>query len=55
VLRVEHLAAIAAQTGRAKDRERVRLFLDEADMDQGLLQAILTRHKLEGAWAAMTA
>ena len=52
VLRIEHLAAIAVQTGRAKDRQRVSLFADEADVDQPCLRNILSRHGLEAKWAA---
>jgi len=50
VLRPEHLVAIALQTGRDKDRERVRLLRDEAELDQAYLQAVLNRHGLEGKW-----
>jgi len=46
VLRAEHLLAIALQTGRAKDRERVRLLREQASLDQKYLAAILTRHGL---------
>ncbi len=52
VLRIEHLAAIAVQTGRAKDRQRVNLFAEEAEMDQSRLKAILERHGLEAKWAS---
>jgi hypothetical protein len=55
VLRVEHLMAICLQTGRAKDRERVRLLLDQARVDQGYLVDILRRHELEGRWKEWTA
>lgn len=50
VLRVEHLLAIALQTGRPKDHERIRLFLKEADLDRPYLAAILKRHDLEKLW-----
>jgi hypothetical protein len=50
VLRAEHLVAIALQTGRDKDRERVRLLRDEAELDEAYLQNILKRHGLEGKW-----
>lgn len=55
VLGVEHLAAIALQTGRAKDRLRVRLFLDEAVLDRDRLDAILSRHGLQEKWKSWTA
>lgn len=54
VMRVEHLIAICLQTGRAKDRERVHLFLKEAAIDFALLQSILQRHGLEGKWQQWT-
>lgn len=54
VLRPEHLLAIALQTGRAKDRERVRLLLEQADLDRTLLDGILTRHALHPLWRQCT-
>jgi hypothetical protein len=50
VLRVEHLVAICLQTGRPKDRERVRILKEQAPLDDQYLQAILRRHQLEGKW-----
>lgn len=50
VLRVEHLLAICLQTGRAKDRERVRILREQATFDDEYLTAILRRHHLEGRW-----
>ena len=41
VVTAEYLAAIALQTGRAKDRERVIRLLDEADIDRTVLNRIL--------------
>ena len=35
VVKAEYLAAIALQTGRAKDRERVIRILEEAEIDRG--------------------
>lgn len=55
VLRVEHLLAICVQTGRAKDRERIRLLRDQATVDQECLADILRRHRLEGRWKEWTA
>lgn len=46
VLRAEHLLAIALQTGRPKDRERVRLLLEEASLDRQYLADVLARHGL---------
>jgi len=53
VLRAEHLAAIAAQTGRHKDRDRVRLLQEQARMDADYLAGVLARHGLEEAWRRM--
>ena len=46
VLRPEHLAAIMVQTGREKDRQRFSTFVQEAQMDEGYLRAVLGRHQL---------
>jgi hypothetical protein len=54
VVRAEHLIAICLQTGRDKDRERVRLFREEAKLDQNLLSDVLRRHGLEGKWKPWT-
>ncbi len=54
VLRVEHLVAICLQTGRAKDRERVRLLRDQATLDQEYLSDLLRRHDLGGKWKEWT-
>ncbi len=50
VLRVEHLVAICLQTGREKDRNRVRLFSEQAELDTGFLAETLTRHHLQERW-----
>jgi len=55
VLRAEHLAAICVQTGRDKERQRVRTFLEQATLDRALLAGILQRHGLEAKFAAWTA
>ncbi|MGH7232253.1 MAG: hypothetical protein ACREJU_12970 [Nitrospiraceae bacterium] len=47
VLRAEHLLAIALQTGRDKDRERVRLLWDQAPLDRDYLLSVFSRHGLE--------
>ena len=54
VLRAEHLAAIALQTGRDKDRERVRLLREQAELDRDYLANVLRRHGLEGNWKQWT-
>jgi len=54
VLRAEHLAAIAVQTGREKDRQRVRLLREQASMDPEYLAGVLSRHGLEATWKQWT-
>jgi hypothetical protein len=54
VLRSEHLVAIALQTGRSKDRERVRILREQAKLDMNLLADILKRHQLEEKWKQWT-
>lgn len=46
VVKAEYLAAIALQTGRAKDRERVIRILEEAKIDRAVLDRILEKHGL---------
>jgi hypothetical protein len=41
VVTAEYLAAIALETGRAKDRERVIRLLEEAEIDRAVLRKIL--------------
>ena len=50
VLRSEHLVAICLQTGREKDRERVRIFREQGKLDLPYLASVLTRHDLEAKW-----
>lgn len=50
VLRIEHLLAICLQTGRGKDRDRVRLLREEGKLDLEFLAAVLARHDLTGRW-----
>ena len=54
VLRAEHLVAIAVQTGREKDRERVRLLREQASMDPEYLAGVLSRQGLEATWKQWT-
>ena len=42
----EHLVAVAVQAGRAKDRQRVQMFLDAGVLDRARLDDILKRHGL---------
>jgi hypothetical protein len=53
-LRAEHLIAICLQTGRDKDRERVRILREQAQLDSDLLASILLRHQLEERWKQWT-
>jgi len=54
VLRAEHLAAIALQTGRQKDRDRLRMLVEQAGMDREYLTGVLVRHGLEEKWREWT-
>ena len=51
VFTAEHLAAIALETGRAKDKARVLQFIEADAIDLDQVQEILARHGLDGAWA----
>lgn len=55
VLRVEHLIAISLQTGRPKDRERVRMLREQATVNAAYMVDILRRHQLEEKWNEWTA
>lgn len=55
VLRSEHLVAICLQTGRDKDRERVRLLRQQGNLDLNYLAGVLARHDLEQKWKQWTA
>ena len=50
VFTAEHLAAIALQTGRAKDKARLLQFIETGVLDPARFQAILGRHGLQEAW-----
>ena len=50
VFTAEHLAAIALQTGRARDKARLLQFVEESVLDATRFQAILARHGLVAAW-----
>ncbi len=50
VFTAEHLAAIALQTGRAKDKIRLVQFVEAGVLDATRFQSILTRHGLQAAW-----
>jgi hypothetical protein len=46
VFRPEYMIAIAASVRRAKDLARIKLLLEQAEIDRNLLEMILRRHKL---------
>jgi hypothetical protein len=50
VFTAEHLATIALQTGRAKDKARLLQFIETGALDAARFQAILGRHRLQAAW-----
>ena len=50
VFTAEHLAAIALQTGRAKDKARLLQFVEAGVMQADLFQSILFRHNLIERW-----
>lgn len=52
VLRAEHLIAICVQTGRDKDRQRVRTFIEEAEINGAVLTQILKKYGLEAMFTA---
>jgi hypothetical protein len=47
VFQAEHIVAIAASVGRAKDKARIEQLLQQADLDQSRLENLLQRHKLK--------
>lgn len=50
IFTAEHLAAIALQTGRTKDKLRVAQFLEWSGFDRPRFNAILERHGLLAKW-----
>ncbi len=54
VLAPEYLVAICLQTGREKDRERVRLLRTQAKLDDELLRGLLQHYTLEAKWKMWT-
>ena len=50
VFTAEHIAAIALQTGRAKDKARVLQFIEAEALDVGQLREIVARRGLSGKW-----
>ena len=50
VFTAEHLAAVALQTGRAKDKARLLQFIEASVLDAARFQGILVHHGLGDAW-----
>ncbi|MGB7622712.1 MAG: hypothetical protein WBN92_10225 [Terriglobia bacterium] len=50
VFTAEHLAAIALQVGRAKDKARLLQFIEAGALDIHRFQAIIKRHALVDRW-----
>ncbi|HUJ09755.1 MAG TPA: hypothetical protein VL171_06990 [Verrucomicrobiae bacterium] len=50
VFTAEHLAAIALQTGRAKDKARLLQFVEAGALDAKRFEAILAKHGLLDQW-----
>lgn len=50
VFRAEHLAAVALDTGRAKDKARVLQFVESDVLDRSQFETILARHGLLPKW-----
>jgi hypothetical protein len=50
VFTAEHLAALALQTGRAKDKARLLQFIESGALEAARFQDILSRHGLMAAW-----
>jgi hypothetical protein len=47
IFRAEHIVAIAASVGRAKDKARIEQLLAQTDLDKAYLEDVLKRHKLK--------
>jgi hypothetical protein len=54
VFTAEHLAAIALQVGRAKDKARLLQFIEAGVLKTERFQGILSRHQLVPAWKEFT-
>ena len=50
VFTAEHLAVIALQTGRAKDKARLLQFIEAGALQVARFQTIVARHGLADAW-----
>jgi hypothetical protein len=54
VFSAEHLAAIALQTGRSKDKLRVLQFVESGVLNSDRLTSIISRNGLTEQWALFT-
>lgn len=50
VFTAEHLAAVALETGRAKDKARLLQFIEAGALEMDRFRGILARHGLDGRW-----
>ena len=50
VFRAEHLAAIALQTGRPKDKARLLQFIEEGVLNLDTFMKIVEKHQLNAQW-----
>src|SRR5207249_4252791 len=50
VFTAEHLAVLALQVGRPKDKARVLQFIDAGKLDNKRFQSIIERHQLRDQW-----
>lgn len=50
VFSAEHLAAIALQTGRAKDKARLLQFVESGVLDASKFEQLVIRHGLADDW-----
>jgi hypothetical protein len=55
VLRPEYLLALSLQTGRDKDRERVRILREQATLNRDFLLDVLRRYDLLDKWKSWMA
>ena len=54
VFTVEHLAVIALQTGRGKDKARIQSLIESGVLNPGKTNEILSRHGLAEKWKKLT-
>ena len=50
VMPAEYLIAIALNTGRTKDFARVKMFMEEANLNHDLVKQLVERFDLEAQW-----